>query len=491
MPSSRAAAIANTDNILVLSYGYLVFRNKIIPYDINGEFRTAGNDMIGSAKGTTKPMMLVVPSEPSVSVDAVADEAQVVHFHDLAGYLIFLVLVHDYVAFGHHPQKSGHAADCLCKFNYFCDAAKMKHHLTYITAFLILLLHMAGPECAHAQFTGSFDTDIHSVRNSIIPDFRYKYDDYLQYAPAALMVGMKAGGYESRSSWGRMLVSDAFSVAIMTATVNGLKYTVSRPRPDGSRNNSFPSGHTATAFTTATLLHKEYGWRNPWFSIGGYTAAAVTGFSRIMNNKHWMTDVVAGAAIGIGSVHLGYFIGDKIFRDNGLYEMFTDPSHAYDPYQKHYVAELFFGRRFIIGAEGMKEMGVLPLRGGIVGLSTDIPIKPGLGVTARASASSMTYYSGTISPMYSLTAGGYWNFHFARIMEFQLRAMAGGAWMENPSQSHAANFGTDLSGGIALSIITDSNFKIKGFVDLESVNLSPDRPWINTLIVGWSSAWFW
>lgn len=105
MPSSRAAAIANTDNILVLSYGYLVLRNKIIPYYINGQFRTAGNDMIGSAKGTTKPMMLVVPSEPSVSVDAVADEAQVVHFHDLAGYLIFLVLVHDYVALGHHPAE--------------------------------------------------------------------------------------------------------------------------------------------------------------------------------------------------------------------------------------------------------------------------------------------------------------------------------------------------------------------------------------------------
>jgi hypothetical protein len=200
---------------------------------------------------------------------------------------------------------------------------------------------------------------------------------------------------------------------------------------------------------------------------------------------------MAGAAIGIGSVHLGYFIADKIFRDRGLYGMFTDPTYQYDPYRKHYVAELFFGRRFIIGAEGMKEMGVLPLRGGIVGLSTDIPIKPGLGVTARASASSMTYDSGTISPMYSLTAGGYWNFHFARIMELQARVMAGGAWLESPSHVPSADFGTDLSAGIALSIITDSNFKIKGFADFESVSLSPDRPWINTLIVGWSSAWFW
>ena len=105
-----------------------------------------------------------------------------------------------------------------------------------------------------------------------------------------------------------MFVSDVFSVGAMAVTVNGLKYTIKRMRPDGSRRNSFPSGHTATAFMTATMLHKEYGWRSPWFSIGGYTAAAVTGVSRLLNNRHWMTDIAAGAAIGIGSVHLGYFI---------------------------------------------------------------------------------------------------------------------------------------------------------------------------------------
>ena len=70
------------------------------------------------------------------------------------------------------------------------------------------------------------------------------------------MVGMKACGYESRSSWGRMLVSDAFSAAIMAGAVNGIKYSVGRLRPDGSRYNSFPSGHTATAFMTASMLHK-------------------------------------------------------------------------------------------------------------------------------------------------------------------------------------------------------------------------------------------
>ena len=158
----------------------------------------------------------------------------------------------------------------------------------FIHLFFALLL-LGGGRTVWAQsdpMKPSIDTDLWQLRNTAIPDFRYHYDDYLQYAPAAVMVGMKACGYKSRSSWGRMLVSDAFSAAIMAGAVNGIKYSVGRLRPDGSRYNSFPSGHTATAFMTASMLHKEYGWRSPWFSIGGYTAAAVTGVSRICNNRH-------------------------------------------------------------------------------------------------------------------------------------------------------------------------------------------------------------
>ena len=66
---------------------------------------------------------------------------------------------------------------------------------------------------------------------------------------------------------------------------------------------------------SATMLYKEYGWRSPWFSIGGYTIAAATGVSRILNNKHWMTDIAAGAAVGIGAVHLGYYLTDLIFKE--------------------------------------------------------------------------------------------------------------------------------------------------------------------------------
>jgi len=116
-----------------------------------------------------------------------------------------------------------------------------------------------------------YDTDFLRLRNGYVRSFHHDYDDYLQYAPAALLVGMKVCGVESRSSWGRMLVSDAFSAGLMAAAVNSLKYSFRVMRPDGSTRNSFPSDHTATAFMTATMLHKEYGHRSPWYSLGGRT----------------------------------------------------------------------------------------------------------------------------------------------------------------------------------------------------------------------------
>lgn len=141
-----------------------------------------------------------------------------------------------------------------------------------------------------------FDDDFRELRNDHARSFDYHYDDYVQYLPMATMFGMKAFGVRSRSSWGRMLVSDAFSAALMATAVNSLKYSCKVMRPDGSTRNTFPSGHTATAFMAATMLHKEYGHLSPWVSVGGYTVATLTGVSRQLNNRHWVSDVMVGPA---------------------------------------------------------------------------------------------------------------------------------------------------------------------------------------------------
>lgn len=94
----------------------------------------------------------------------------------------------------------------------------------------------------------------------------------------------------------------------MGLTVNAFKQTASVERPDGSSLNSFPSGHTATAFMGAELMMQEYKNESVWYGISGYVVAAGTGAFRMYNNRHWLTDVVAGAGIGILSAKAGYWL---------------------------------------------------------------------------------------------------------------------------------------------------------------------------------------
>ncbi len=158
--------------------------------------------------------------------------------------------------------------------------------------------------------------DVRKVNNDINEGFHNKADDYIQYSPLLLTWGLKATGYEGRSQWGRLLASNALSAVIMAGLVNGIKYSAAEERPDGSTSNSFPSGHTATAFMAATILHKEYGLtRSLWYSVGGYAVATGIGAFRVMNNRHWVSDVMMGAGIGILSTELGYALSDIIFKD--------------------------------------------------------------------------------------------------------------------------------------------------------------------------------
>lgn len=370
-----------------------------------------------------------------------------------------------------------------------------------ISSICLIVLSLLSSDAQTAR-DYTIDTDIYTLRNDVIPNFRYHYDDWLQYAPAGALVALKAAGHESRSSWGRMLVSDAFSAAIMTGAVNSIKYSVRRLRPDSRSRNSFPSGHTATTFMTAAMLSKEYGWRSPWYSIGGYTVAAVTGVSRIMNNRHWLTDVFAGAAIGIGSVHLGYYLADLIFKDKHLYDGYVKPVFDYDPSVKHYVAEMFFARRFILG----KSSWDVPLRGSVAGVSADIPLIPGIGITARTSAGTLMYQSeesssvlsdvavsGMTASVYNILAGGYYNLHFAKRLELQAKALAGYAWQDGRSAvaGPCAVSGWDLCAGLGLSFMLDSNFKLKAFSEFESMQRRGPAPWINSITLGVSTSWLW
>lgn len=162
------------------------------------------------------------------------------------------------------------------------------------------------------------DAHFRNLRNDYLPFYHRPFENYMQFAPAAVMLGMKALGVESRSSWGRMLTSDALSTVVMAGVVNSLKHSTHVMRPDGTDNRSFPSGHTATAFMTATMLTKEYGHLSPWVGVGAYGVASASGVMRMVNNKHWLSDVMTGAGIGILSTELGYYLGGLLFKDKGI-----------------------------------------------------------------------------------------------------------------------------------------------------------------------------
>lgn len=166
--------------------------------------------------------------------------------------------------------------------------------------------------------TTAADGDLRSARSGHLAEKRGGIDDYLRFAPAAVMLSLKAAGVESRSSWSRMLTSDALSAVIVVGAVKGLKHAASVERPDLADRRSFPSGHTALAFATATMLSEEYGHLSPWVSFGSYALAATTGAMRVAGHHHWPGDVLTGAGIGVVATKLGYLLGDLIFKERGI-----------------------------------------------------------------------------------------------------------------------------------------------------------------------------
>lgn len=159
---------------------------------------------------------------------------------------------------------------------------------------------------------------IYQFRNVHFPEFAYRYDDFLPYIPVVFMLGLKIAGVRSRSNWKQMLTATIISYAFMGIVVLSIKSLAGVLRPDGSDLLSFPSGHTATAFTAACLLYKEYGDRSAWTGVAAFLPAIVTGLSRQLNNRHWLSDVIGGAVIGIVSVEIGYFLSGLIYKNQKL-----------------------------------------------------------------------------------------------------------------------------------------------------------------------------
>jgi len=170
----------------------------------------------------------------------------------------------------------------------------------------------------------------HDLKNELTEDIDTKVtiDDFSQYAPFVSVYGLNVCGVKGEHSLRDYTAILATSYIIMGITVNTLKMSIREQRPDGSGYNSFPSGHTATAFMGAELLRHEYRNVSPWIGVAGYAVAAGTGFFRLSNNRHWLTDVITGAGIGILSAKASYwlfpYISKKIFKNKSRKNVVAD-----------------------------------------------------------------------------------------------------------------------------------------------------------------------
>ncbi len=139
-------------------------------------------------------------------------------------------------------------------------------------------------------------------------------DDFAQYSPSAAVYVLNACGIRGTHNFRDATVILATSTILMASSVCLLKSKTNVTRPDGSANNSFPSGHTATAFMGAEFLWQEYKDVSVWYGVAGYTVAAGTGFFRMYNNRHWLTDVITGAGIGMLSTKIACLVNPFLTR---------------------------------------------------------------------------------------------------------------------------------------------------------------------------------
>ncbi|MEO8719654.1 MAG: phosphatase PAP2 family protein [Ginsengibacter sp.] len=161
--------------------------------------------------------------------------------------------------------------------------------------------------------------DISKLDNQIMnhiqknyPDFDTDVADYLMWVPSASVYVMDAFQIKTTHNFKDHLFLDAGSILITGALGFGMRKITENIEAYNSDNTRFPSGHTANAFRGAEIIHQELKFSRPVLSYSGYLMATGVGLLRMYNKQHFLTEIVAGAGLGILSTKLTYWIFDKI-----------------------------------------------------------------------------------------------------------------------------------------------------------------------------------
>jgi membrane-associated phospholipid phosphatase len=148
-----------------------------------------------------------------------------------------------------------------------------------------------------------FKTDLHNVFHNFNGT---RVDDYLIYSPYVVLVGLNLAKIPCKNDFINTSLIIVKAEIVNLALTFALKNITRSERPNGQDKLSWPSGHTSQAFLAAAIVNREFKYKSPWIGVGAYGLASTVGVFRMLNNKHWLSDVVAGAGIGILSANVTY-----------------------------------------------------------------------------------------------------------------------------------------------------------------------------------------
>lgn len=153
----------------------------------------------------------------------------------------------------------------------------------------------------------SLNGEIVEERNEHLLNFTSHLDDFLQFSPIVAAYSLDAFGVKSKTDLANRTAILLKGEVLTLGSVFVMKSLIHENRPDSSNSQSFPSGHTAQAFAAATFLSEEYKDRFSWMPYAAYGLASTVGVFRMVNNKHYISDVLFGAGLGILSMKVSYW----------------------------------------------------------------------------------------------------------------------------------------------------------------------------------------
>ena len=178
------------------------------------------------------------------------------------------------------------------------DSSLVAKKLTYKSFIAPTVLLATGAVLLNSELNGDIQTKSSKVFGAT---FRSGADNIFPFVPIAQIYLGKTLGFEPKTNYRNQTVNILVANTATVIVTEIAKRIAKRTRPDLSDNMSFPSGHSAVAFTNATLLYYEYKDSNFWYASSGFLFAGATAAFRLANNKHYASDVLAGAGIGMVS----------------------------------------------------------------------------------------------------------------------------------------------------------------------------------------------